>query len=102
MKPLKIISLPVDEGGCGWYRVRQPLKMIKEYTDSDTHIIEKNKDDMVAISKALEVTDIIVMRPGSEVGMNPLKRAVKMKAKFVMDIDDNIEIISPYPLVSCL
>lgn len=105
-KPLKILSAPVDRGGCGWLRVRQPFEMIKKYTDSDAHVID-DKDDPVEICEALIQADILLIRQGAEVGVDRLKqlgndyaKEVGAKqgfhAKIVIDIDDNIEVISPY------
>lgn len=96
-KKLKILSLPVDRGGCGQYRVRQPLAMISAYTPHDTHIVDKDKDDMMAVYEALKVADIIIVRQGGEDGVRMLKQKYpEIKAKWVLDIDDNIELISPY------
>lgn len=96
MKNLKILSLPVDRGGCGWYRVRQPFDMIKRFTNADTGIIE-NDEDSVSHMKALQVADIAVVRQGGEAGIPNLKAIPEFKhLKWVLDIDDNIELISPY------
>lgn len=106
-KSLKILSLPVDKGGCGWYRIRQPFEMIKAYTDHDAHVIDKDSDDMIAIAEALSLADVIVIRQGGEAGLPLLRESVRnygdqigekreIKAKIVLDIDDNIELISPY------
>lgn len=105
-KPIKILSLPVDRGGCGWYRVRQPFEMIQRYSDSDTHVIDKEADDPIEILKALILADILVLRQGAEIGLTHLINAANeyaqetkqepFHAKTVLDIDDNIELISPY------
>lgn len=94
---LKIMSLPVDMGGCGWYRVRQPFEMIKRFTPHDTHIIDGNKDDMVAVTQALGIANVVVIRPGAEMGYWQMKDIPEFKhLKWVLDIDDNVELISPY------
>lgn len=96
-KPLRILSMPVDDGGCGWYRIRQPLDMIQRFTPHDTHIIDPNSDNMVALVKAMGVTDIALMRQGAELGMRQLRNYPECNhLKWVLDIDDNIELISPY------
>lgn len=96
-KILRIISLPVDDGGCGFYRIRKPFEMIKRFTDHDAYIID-TKDNMQSVTKALLVADLVVSRPGSEEGMNQLRENYPiLKSKpWVLDIDDNTEIISPY------
>lgn len=96
-RPLKIISLPVDDGGCGWYRIRQPFQMIKDNTTSDVHIINKDSDDMLQVAKAMHVADLFVVRPGAENGLKMLLEKPEFKGKkWALDIDDNIELISPY------
>jgi glycosyltransferase involved in cell wall biosynthesis len=107
MNDLRIISLPVDKGGCGNYRIRQPFSMIARNTPHQAHVIDQEGDDMIAIAEALSVADIIVIRQGGEVGLDILRNEVgkygkeigqkkEITAKTVLDIDDNIEIISPY------
>jgi glycosyltransferase involved in cell wall biosynthesis len=97
MGMIKIISLPVDNGGCGNYRVRQPLEMIKRFTDNDCHIIDKEEDDMLMVAKAVSKADVMLVRQGGEVGMPYFKGKPEYRhLKWVMDIDDNMEIISPY------
>jgi len=96
---IKVLSLPVDMGGCGWYRVRQPLSLIKKYTKHDVHIIDKNEDVMEDVVRAFVMSDIILMRPGAEDGLAQILKIPGLEnltAKIVMDIDDNVEIISPY------
>ena len=96
-KGLKIISMPCDRGGCGWYRVRQPLEILKYHTSHDTHVIDSQKDNFWEIYQALKVSDINIIRPGGESGLAQMKlKYPEIKAKSVMDIDDNVSIISPY------
>lgn len=106
-RPLKILSVPVDRGGCGWLRVRQPFFMVDQTTDTSAHVIDKEGDNPIAISEALCQADILVVRQGGEMGVPLLRRAADdyakemgyeegFHAKIVLDIDDNIELISPY------
>src|SRR6478735_4447447 len=105
-KPLKILSLIVDRGGCGWYRVRQPFNMINEHTTSEAHVMDKD-DDPIGMLEALWQSDILLVRQGAEVGIDAIRNSVNeyahemkynrgFKAKIVIDIDDNVEMISPY------
>lgn len=97
MKPIRVISTPVDDGGCGWYRIRQPFEMLRKYTVLDTHIIDKDKDDMLEVAQALKVADIVVMRPGAGLFMRQVRDIKEYShLKYVLDIDDNVEILSPY------
>lgn len=92
---MRIMGLPVDDGGCGNYRVRQPLELIRMHSEHDTHVIDPVKDDMTLVSKAFPNTDVVIVRQGGEVGV-PKLRSLFPHLKFVLDIDDNMEIISPY------
>lgn len=95
--PIRILALPCDSGGCGWYRVRQPLAMIQNHTEHDAYIIDPHKDDMSEVVMAARHAHIVVARPGSEQGMAKMKEMPEFShLKWVMDIDDNVEIISPY------
>lgn len=99
--PIKILSLPVDDGGCGYYRVRQPFDLIRELTEHDTYVVDAHKDNMLEVTNAFFATDILLVRPGSEAGLDKIKQIPDLKnikAKTVMDIDDNVEVISPYSL----
>lgn len=94
---MRILSLPVDRGGCGYYRIRQPLKMVKRHTAHDAHVIDKDEDDPLAVTTAFTQADIAIVRQGGEDGMRRLRAMPEFKhLKWVMDIDDNIELISPY------
>lgn len=106
---MRIMALPVDKGGCGNYRVRQPLKLIQENTDHDTYIVEKDDENMEEVLRVLPTVDVFVVRQGTLIKEAKAKfnlvmedvsrftgKEVKLKAKWVMDIDDNMELISPY------
>lgn len=96
MDNLKILSLPVDRGGCGNYRIRQPFEMINRFTESEAQILDSSQDS-VEIVKAMTVADLFVIRPGAEEGFQRLMTIPEFKNKpYVMDIDDNVELISPY------
>ena len=97
---MRVMAMPCDRGGCGWYRVRQPMAMIKEFTEHDTYIVEKDSDAMEDIVKALPSVDVVVVRQGVPIKETKAKftelYGKELKAKWVMDIDDNMELISPY------
>lgn len=99
---LKILSFPVGQDGCSGYRVRKPLEGLQLYTESDCHIIDKNKDDMNKVVNLFPLANAIWMRPGAEKGRRDIleifkKENVDMsRVKWIMDIDDNLELVSPY------
>lgn len=90
------MSAPVDDGGCGWYRMRQPFHLIRKNTKHDTYIIDKD-DDMTQVLAALPNAQIMTLRPGGEPLMFEVKNHPEFQhLKWVLDIDDNVELISPY------
>lgn len=94
---LKILSLPVDDGGCGWYRIRQPFEQINERTEHESHVIDNQRDDMVEVTRAMTQAQVCVVRQGGEEGMRKLKAYPEFShLKWVLDIDDNVELVSPY------
>lgn len=107
MSSIRIISLPVDDGGCGQYRIRQPFEMIKKFTDAEAHVIDSNNDNMLSIADAMAVADVIVYRQGGEIGIPAMKATLndyyqtkgikkEWNPRWVLDIDDNVEMVSPY------
>jgi glycosyltransferase involved in cell wall biosynthesis len=97
----------VDDGGCGYYRIRQPFEFIKRFTDADVHIVDSNNDDMMSVAWGMSIANVMVFRQGGEIGIPHIKDSMKeyyrnmgipgeWKPKWVLDIDDNPEIISPY------
>lgn len=97
MEQLKVLAMPVDTGGCGSYRVRQPLAMVKAHTPHDAHVVDTKDDDMVAVSQALSQAHVAIVRQGGEEGTRQMRTIPEFKhLKWVLDIDDQIELISPY------
>lgn len=93
---IKILSLPVGMDACSYYRIKKVFLGIEQVSPGSTHIIDVLKDDKDALPYIFKEADVIFVRPGAEVGMNHLKKIMPdIKAKWVMDIDDNVEEISP-------
>lgn len=89
--------MPTDSGGCGWYRIRQPFEMINRFTSSETHIIDKDQDNMLEVVKAMQMAHILVTRPGGEMGIDHILQMPEYIGKaWALDIDDNVDLISPY------
>lgn len=94
---LKILSLPVGMDACSYYRIKKPFQGIEEIEPGTTHIIDVRKDDTAALPHIFAAADVIFMRPGAENGYRMIKnmKGVDIKAKIVLDIDDNVDEISP-------
>lgn len=96
MGNLKILALPTDDGGCGNYRIRQPFEMINRFTKSEAQILSHEQDSL-EIARAMNAADLFVIRPGAEEGYQRICAISEFKSKpYVLDIDDNVELISPY------
>lgn len=82
-----VLALQVDEGGCGWYRVRQYMKKFNELGIANTHII-KYTDSEEMMAMALELSSVVIARNGN----GPMVRHILSKdpnKKIVLDQDDN-------------
>lgn len=91
-----ILAMPCDEGGCGSLRIRQPMYMIHEHTQHGAGVID-SKENMNDIASALMKIHVGVLRPGAEAGIKKLRQEPEFKhIKWVLDIDDNVELIDPY------
>lgn len=83
---LKILSLPVDDGGCGWYRVRQWLEIFDREELAQVYLLE-GKETEEEIALAIERADIILARSGT----GPFVRQIKTIDPYkpiVFDHDD--------------
>lgn len=90
---LNILSLPVDRGGCGNYRVRQIFSEIKRQNLANVYVLE-GKESEEELAKSLEVADVIVARNGTA----PFARKIKSMypdKPIVFDHDDNTFEILP-------
>lgn len=106
MSKLHALALGVDRGGCGWYRVRQPFSSLKAMDDVEAHVVDLQDDDSMDVARAISVADVLVVRQGGEAGLPALRQLIdkfqgeaKIKKHFpktILDIDDNVELISPY------
>lgn len=104
-RKLNILSNIVDDGGCGYFRVRWPFEAIKRSGLANTLIMETNWDETVML-KNIREADVIVSRPRTETFIWKLKSYIENDAqiaeglnlrqkKFVFDHDDNTFDISP-------
>jgi glycosyltransferase involved in cell wall biosynthesis len=71
--------------------------MIKELTKNELHVIDAKADQENQVLEAMKIADVVILRQGAERGMRVIKKKFpEVKTKWVLDIDDNIEMISPY------
>jgi hypothetical protein len=101
---LNILSTPIDDGACGLYRVSQPLKRLENlYNDVRVDFLTASHSANV-VQKAIEMTDIIVVRQDKskfiphikEMQMIYAKNGAKLPVKIVFDHDDNLFDVNPF------
>ena len=91
-----ILSLPVDDGGCGWYRVRQILAKMNELDIANTHIVDEKKDTGEELEQALEVADAVITRnEATHMKIMQVTREKNPEQRFIFDHDDNTFLIQP-------
>lgn len=88
-----ILSLPVDDGGCGWYRVRQFLQEMNRQGLANTYIL-KGDESEGEVGSAIEVADVIIARNGTAPFVRQIK-TVDPDKPVVFDHDDNTFEILP-------
>lgn len=82
----KILSLPVDRGGCGWYRVRQIFRELIRQGLADVHILD-GKESQEQLEASIQVADVILARNGTDQMVELIKS--RYGKKVVFDHDDN-------------
>jgi glycosyltransferase involved in cell wall biosynthesis len=84
---LNILSLQVDDGGCGWYRVRQYIEEFNRQGLANTYIL-KPSDKEELIAEAIGKADIIIARNGNSPMIEAIQGMYPGKV-IVFDHDDN-------------
>ena len=98
---MKLLSLPIDNGGCGNYRIRQPFKGLEKLLPVKPHImkVEGTEEDFyMELVQLSQLSDILFVRPGIEIMAKEVKEIFKKAGKtlrWVIDVDDDMETISP-------
>lgn len=82
-----ILSLPVDDGGCGWYRVRQYMQELNRQGLANIYIL-KGDESEGEIAQSIEVADVIVARNGTAPFVRQI-RSMDPDKPIVFDHDDN-------------
>lgn len=95
---LKVLSLPVDDGGCGWYRVRQPFYKLRQHGLCDVHILDDRNESPEDLGRAIRDADVVVARPvlNTKFILFDSVWEIDPHKPIVFDIDDNNFTISPY------
>jgi len=91
-RPLRVLFLPTDEGGCGWYRIRQWDEFLSMRDDVESDLMDGKEQDPL---EKLEWADVVVTRLSSTMYAKEIKMSVDCKKPIVFDHDDNTMEILP-------
>lgn len=95
-RPLRVLFLPVDDGGCGWYRIRMWHKMFKKMDNVESLIIEtKDKPSEKQQHEAIANADVVVARLSGIPYIRVIKEDIDPHKPIVFDHDDNTMEILP-------
>lgn len=93
-RPLQVLFLPVDDGGCGWYRIRQ-LDEAFHYRDDVQSILMDGKEDSKLQMELIVSSDIVVGRLGDYQYYKLIKEEIDPSKIMVFDHDDNTMEVLP-------
>jgi glycosyltransferase involved in cell wall biosynthesis len=85
-RPLRVLFLPVDDGGCGWYRIRAWHEQFKLREDVESYLMSGKEDEQLEL---INRSDVIVGRLGTTGYVRELKTNIDPKKPVVFDHDDN-------------
>lgn len=85
-RELRVLFLPADDGGCGWYRIRTWHEQFEKRKDVESYIMTGKEDNQLEL---INKSDIIVGRLGAAAYIRELKTNIDPKKPVVFDHDDN-------------
>lgn len=89
-----ILSLPVDNGACGWMRIRAPFNKFKKLKIAEAEVMDETRIEESDFKKILSKADVIIARPGAAKLMHTVKDIFPYK-KIIVDFDDDVFNIQP-------
>ena len=93
-RPLQVLFLPVDDGGCGWYRIRQFDEAFKFREDVRSYLMD-GKEETEKQVEMINAADIVVGRLGDYQYFKLIKEDIAPDKKMVFDHDDNTMEVLP-------
>ena len=93
-RPLQVLFLPVDDGGCGWYRIRQFDEAFKFREDVRSYLMD-GKEPSNEQLELIKSSDVIVGRLGDYEYIKLIKEEINPDKKIVFDHDDNTMDVLP-------
>ena len=93
-RPLQVLFLPTDDGGCGWYRIRQFHEALQLRSDVRSILLD-NKESGDRVIECIKDADIIVARLLDLPYVKKIKEEIAPEKKIVFDHDDNTMEVLP-------
>ena len=93
-RPLQVLFLPADEGGCGWYRIRQFDEAFKFRDDVKSYLMD-GKEPSEKQLEMIKSADVIVGRLYDYQYFKLIKEEIDPNKKIVFDHDDNTMVVLP-------
>lgn len=91
-KTPKILYIARDDGGCGFYRCRQPADFIQRMGLAETKVILRTPSDADILWADL----VIIQNIGGVEGSRHAKFCLQNKIPYIVEIDDFIQHVSPH------
>ena len=93
-RPLQVLFLPVDDGGCGWMRVRQFDLEFQNRSDVKSYLMD-GKEDASRQVELIQNADVVVGRMADYDYFRLIKEEIDPKKPLIFDHDDNTMEVLP-------
>jgi len=93
-RPLQVLFLPADEGGCGWYRIKQFDEAFKFREDVRSYLMD-GKEPVDEQMELIKSADVVVGRLYDYQYFKLIKEEIDPNKKVVFDHDDNTMEVLP-------
>ena len=93
-RPLQVLFLPADEGGCGWYRIKQFDEAFKFRDDVKSYLMD-GKEPVDEQMELIKSADVVVGRLYDYQYFKLIKEEIDPNKRVVFDHDDNTMEVLP-------
>lgn len=93
-RPLQVLFLPTDDGGCGWYRIRQ-FDEAFNFRDDVRSYLMNGKEEANKQVEMINSADVVVGRLCDYQYFKMIKEEIAPDKKIVFDHDDNTMEVLP-------
>lgn len=98
---MKILVLPADANGCGFYRMIEPARAVRELTGDSVEVEVAFQMDVtyhngVVVDADIHGADVVILQRPMRVESLPYLRAAQRRgAAVIVEVDDNYHAVSP-------